>query len=1415
MSQRPKTKTKVKKRVNPIIPPRIVQARSPAVGIPKRVITNTLQPARPTILPARPIVNAPVIRQPARPTILPARPPGIRNTPITPARPPTKNRGAKPKGVPTIRTTGEAKKFSRVPQITEIPKHNTIYTDYDAYRRRSQADRDARIRELHNMLRNRKGVSTEDRRLITQPYREQSAIARRDNFLQHLRDNRIVMRYHVNGGERYITFNGSTIDKLEDILEEIDQGVTIEDLRGMGSDAVDDIIVHNIDDITFLDIRYPIINTNVNTKTRIRGGRFLAYNNHSDYDLTRYQVVPKGFPIKEWMESPTMKHHCLIYAILTYILDNPGHTLNAKNEEELVNLVRSFVKPKRVIRDTHLKQMAKILNCRFKLKKYAKDENSGYVFENPKYTYQWYPRNEDPNNPKSVIKLGLVEDHYILEEKTEYKMKNGTKYHSLRLICELINSGVLEKCEEMYSHTREGYGKELCLDFLEKEQKYEMKSPKRYKIYNCRKRIATYESAFRDIHINKILTGDFPIKERTSERVSEAGFKYTLRTPIKYLPDCDIEERKLEERLQLYKDKIFIWESLGINTYLAFVDTECYVRPKHVACYYGAEILTDTKGEIMSIYKSNPKWSPGEDEKGLCTGYKSKGIYERRKVDGRSFIQFLEKFPEGHIIAYYHNLKYDIKVNWKDWGVYLKEPPIQKDGQYYSVTLKVGDNRVFEFRDSYKLMPYKLSDLTKNFKLQNSKKEFILYDLYSEENTQMNSGSVKVFEDNGSHYEYIYRISDGSYQRIRERDPNTKYLVIDNRMLVPKEILDIPEINEYIEKPTFGMNNSWYYSHMRHLRYYLKFDCKVLRDAFMLCRKNIYEASNQNIDCINHVSISSTVHGWVQISGAYNKIPLVKGNLRKFLEKCTTGGRVALAHNEPFMKTGDIFNLDGNALYPSSIYRINKYEGGFPRGKAFQIPKHLINFINNLSIEGTLDKTSYNLDKIAQIKERYPYFACEIEITRVGTERAIPSLYERTKSGIEWTNDVIGKKLHYDSFLLENVIKSHDIDFNIIQGIGWKKIRPIKLGDICKELYDRRLEARANKNDVMADVLKLMNNSAYGKNNTKASKTKTKIVKLDKMSHFWHENFEDIVGSPEILNSQAIFEVRVFDYEHYNRQHVAMAIVSMAKVVMNEVTYLAEDLGICCNYTDTDSLHAMATIDKWDGYVDNIRKNMINMRELQINKFEEIKNKGFQDWDTVKMLEYAYSRKYKYPTFNDDGEISGYEPRKLIGEDVLQFKSDLKYPGHNNIVGKMEIGLQKKSYFMLVQGTNMNNDIELTTNSRMKGIRLGSFEEFCTKYGKDYDIDDIVLMYSNQYFGIGYNYDLAYGGMPSFNINKTDVTTRETFRRKQQIPGNFICNMEELIDMEVLDPDNKLILSKRKDSEDSEIDFESFYNEEF
>ena len=72
---------------------------------------------------------------------------------------------------------------------------------------------------------------------------------------------------------------------------------------------------------------------------------------------------------------------------------------------------------------------------------------------------------------------------------------------------------------------------------------------------------------------------------------------------------------------------------------------------------------------------------------------------------------------------------------------------------------------------------------------------------------------------------------------------------------------------------------------------------------------------------------------------------------------------------------------------------------------------------------------------------------------------------------------------------------------------------------------------------------------------------------------FIQNHFNHIKCGTDMPNGQSRIELYKEIDTHYNRQHCACEILSMSKVIMNEVMCLAEDIGADIEYTDTDSMH--------------------------------------------------------------------------------------------------------------------------------------------------------------------------------------------------------------------------------------------------
>jgi hypothetical protein len=107
-------------------------------------------------------------------------------------------------------------------------------------------------------------------------------------------------------------------------------------------------------------------------------------------------------------------------------------------------------------------------------------------------------------------------------------------------------------------------------------------------------------------------------------------------------------------------------------------------------------------------------------------------------------------------------------------------------------------------------------------------------------------------------------------------------------------------------------------------------DCELLYNSMKQFRQNIFEISRLDILTLNTAaSISEAI---MFKEGAFDDVVPVTGVPRDFIQKCVVGGRVCLSDNEAKVVHGMVADLDGVSLYPSSMYRLEGYARGTPKG---------------------------------------------------------------------------------------------------------------------------------------------------------------------------------------------------------------------------------------------------------------------------------------------------------------------------------------------------------------------------------------------------------------------------------------------------------------------------------------------------
>ena len=235
------------------------------------------------------------------------------------------------------------------------------------------------------------------------------------------------------------------------------------------------------------------------------------------------------------------------------------------------------------------------------------------------------------------------------------------------------------------------------------------------------------------------------------------------------------------------------------------------------------------------------------------------------------------------------------------------------------------------------------------------------------------------------------------------------------------------------------------------------------------------------------------------------------------------------------------------------------------------------------------------------------------------------------------------------------------------------------MGEVVQTLFDARLKYKKT-NVALANVIKLMLNSSYGKTIMKKTNTETKIVKTtnktyNKKTKKWvvhkktdfenyvYNNFNTIKRYRK-LNKDNYEVEKICSDNSYNRGHIGCAILSMSKRIMNEVFDVANDNKYPIYYTDTDSLHC--------------------------------------NLEDVPKLEAKYQERFN---------------KELNGKNLEQFHTDFDLNGAcGEIYATKSIFLGKKSYYDKLESVDKDGNTITGQHIRLKGITEAGLEHTSKKY---------------------------------------------------------------------------------------------------
>lgn len=591
---------------------------------------------------------------------------------------------------------------------------------------------------------------------------------------------------------------------------------------------------------------------------------------------------------------------------------------------------------------------------------------------------------------------------------------------------------------------------------------------------------------------------------------------------------------------------------------------------------------------------------------------------------------------------------------------------------YLNMTGKVlKDNQVYsiklrffkyniEFRDSYKLIPEGLGKFKGIFDLD---KEF---------------GKKEAIA-------YRYYTPENYGERV---DINTYRNLLKSS--------DKPIFDEVIKTENSFDKKTNTFDPLSYYLEYLRLDCLTLKKGLEKFNSLILEIT-KNISIYDCLTISSLTDKYMIANGAYDGVYCVKGNLREYISKAVYGGRVCV--NEKYKKKvieGKISDYDGVSLYPSAINRLCR-ELGLMTGEAKRLN--------------------------GQDYRNFKYSILSVKINKVNKFQQMPFIAHKGNGVIEYLNEAPKDIVVIDSITLEDYINFHKIDFEVVDGVYWEGEFNKKMGELVKTLFLERLKYKKSK-PALAQTIKLMLNSSYGKTIMKKSNTEVKVIKNESRKGNKKNNFETtIVSVDEVFETyvynnfntiKSFRKVNEYNYElerlkvddSYNRGHIGCAILSMSKRIMNEVFDVANENGFPIYYSDTDSLH-------------------LNLKD-------------------VKPLEDKYR------------EIYGKE---LNGKNLEQFHTDFSLDGAvDEIYATKSIFLGKKSYLDCLESKDKDGNKITGFHIRLKGI---------TEEGLNYE----ASKYPNSFEGM-YE-DLANGKELNILLNPKDKVLFEYKKGFVNTKGNF------------------------------------------
>ena len=426
--------------------------------------------------------------------------------------------------------------------------------------------------------------------------------------------------------------------------------------------------------------------------------------------------------------------------------------------------------------------------------------------------------------------------------------------------------------------------------------------------------------------------------------------------------------------------------------------------------------------------------------KNFNKNYKIKTIYGKDCAK-----QFLDILPDK-CLCYAHNAKYDISfLTNEDTSI----KGCENSTTIYSRMIDYEDKH-FTFKDSYKLISMKLAEFPNMFKLGDTIKEVFPYTFYT-------------FNNLNKYDKKCYNIYKPEFNEIK--DDLIKGFGVDRKQKYIK-------FKKVIRDKFGGQFNMVDYS-----KFYCERDVELLIKGLICMRTYLYRLTK--MDCFKQLTIPGIIHR-VMLSKVYTKhqegkIYMYSGIINQYIQSALYGGVCASWRNAKLLIKMIISDYDAKSLYPSAIARLYTVSG-----KCKPFTEENIKTINDsMHVNGKFDNSkcwlleNTNTEDEAD-KNKINAYIVTIKILRSRRIRNSPRIivknekengklpYPNLDEGSIMVNVDPDKNLNnprykkrfvneaevtVDNIMLEDYIKYHDIEFEVIGGIYWRNSEYVSFYD--------------------------------------------------------------------------------------------------------------------------------------------------------------------------------------------------------------------------------------------------------------------------------------------------------------------------------------------------------------------------------